>query len=451
MVKITIPYKAHNNKVIWDYLTQICAQINNINLAKSLNDVEADVDNVVYLVFTRKHIYVFVALSQQIDEDNYSSYCDVWARLNDVSFNSFNVDEQDCKIYSFDIKKYNSVVSFTEDYSARDKISFLIDEQTDKLFYSVIGTDYVDLSPIVITSEIREAILESFDKYIATKKLKKDVSNYQYLNALTVSSVDKNSFLLPFMAYRDFLNFATYSCNSRSYIVANDETNTVDFINCLVSDGDLKFYLSSVLRQDKFNFERTNITVPSSLWQILVILQHYKTWQTLKYYVDNTADLIFNVNEPETSTVTHIMKYNNVDNTFYSLDLSDFRLVGKMHSNELFKINKLYSNANRTCYFDFSTQTFTGNNYVFSDQKLDIKTVELSTKVEAELPLKITMTEIKHYIGSDLSQKNFMLKVYTDGIRVMLERWVNDETLMECRVIFNHAMSKKNQSLNMAL
>ena len=452
MVKITIPYKAHNNKVVWDYLTQICAQINNINLAKNLDAVEASVDNVVYLLFTKKHIYVFVALSQQTDEDTYDSYCDVWARLNDVSFDSLNIGENECKIYSFDIKKYNSVVSFTEDYSARDKISFLIDEQTDKLIYSVINTDYVDLSPIIITPEIRESVLESFDKYIATKKLKKDISNYQYLNALTVSSVDKNSFLMPFMAYRDFLNFATYSCHNKSFIIANKETNTINFVNYLVTDNDLKFYLSTVLRQDKFNCERVNIAVPSGLWQILVILQHYKTWQTLKYYVDNTADLIFNVNEPETSTVTHVMKYNSQDDcsAFY-LNLSDFKLVGRIHSNELFKINKLYSNANRTCYFDFSTQTFTGNNYVFSDQKLDIKTVELSTKVEAELPLKITFTEIKHYIGSDLSQKNFVLKVYTDGIRVMLERWVNDETLMECRVIFNHAMSKKNQSLNMAL
>ena len=80
----------------------------------------------------------------------------------------------------------------------------------------------------------------------------------------------------------------------------------------------------------------------------------------------------------------------------------------------MFRLNKLYSNANRTCYFDFSNQTFTGNNYVFSDDKLEPKTVELETKVtNVTIPLRMTFTELKHYIGSDLSQKNFVMKMFS--------------------------------------
>lgn len=442
MIKVTIPYKSHNNKLIWDYMTQVCTQVNNINLASTLDSPESNIDNVVYLLFDTEDIYVFTALSQQTSEgDKYTSYCDIWAKLTDTEF-SFN----EYKIYSFDIKKYNSVISYTEDYSTRDKISFLIDEQTNKLYYNVLDTDFVDLSPIVISYDLQNKILESFTKYKKNEK-ERQSNHYQYYKALTVSSVDKNSFLLPSMAYRDFLNFATYSCDSQSYVL-KDENNTISFINILNKEDELKFYLKVVLRQDKFNFDRTNITVPSSLWQLFVVLQHYKQWQQLNYHVDHTADIIFNINEPEKSTVVHLLRSNKESAFDYEPDLSDFKLVGVLHSTELFKLNKLYSNANRTCYFDFSTQTFTGNNYVFSDQKLDIKTVDLSTKVNAELPLKITFTEIKHYIGSDLSQKAFTLKIYTDGVRVMFERWTNDESYIECRVIFNHAMSKKNQNLN---
>ena len=219
--------------------------------------------------------------------------------------------------------------------------------------------------------------------------------------------------------------------------------------NLTTPDGELKFYSRSVLRKDKFDVRRTNSSVPVGLWQVLVILQQYKFWQHLYAFGNNTAILTFNPDDMGSFRIVHLFKAPVLYTESVVPDLSNFKLVGKMHSNEMFRLNKLYSNANRTCYFDFSTQTFTGNNYVFNDNKLEPKTVNLECcgELDAELPLKITMTEIKHYVGSDLSQKNFMLYVYTDGIRVMLERWDGNSTAMECRVVFNHTMSRTNQKL----
>lgn len=445
MIKIEIPYRSHSNKPLWDYITNICGQINNINFADNLNSPEADFDNVVYFLFNENVVYALVSLSQKISDNLYKSYCDVWVKLLDLNVNFGSK----ISIYSFDIKKYNSVTAITEDYKSRDKIKFMLDENTSKLYYNVLEDDNTDLSPVIITQNLYEKIYNSFTNY----QLQKTANNFKRdkdtVTCLKVSSVDKNSFLLPYMAYKDFLNFATYSSNNTSYII-KDENNELNFINVLTDNEDLLFYSDVKLRQDKFELIESNkvVPVPSSLWQILVILQNYKQWQKLNYYIDNkTADLVFDSKNPEISTATHIMTYYGDSLEIQNITLQNFKLVGKIHSNELFKLNKLFSNANRTCYFDFSTQTFTGNNYVFNDEKLDIKTVGLSNKLDAELPLKITFTEIKHYVGSDLSQKNFMLKLYTDGVRVMLERWVDDETVMECRVLFNHTMSKKNQNL----
>ena len=50
MIKVSVPYKSHNNKYMWDYMTTICAQLNNINLAKNFSAIEASVDNVIYVI-----------------------------------------------------------------------------------------------------------------------------------------------------------------------------------------------------------------------------------------------------------------------------------------------------------------------------------------------------------------------------------------------------------------
>ena len=444
MIKVSIPYKSHNNKYMWDYMTTICAQLNNINLAKDFSAIEASVDNVIYVIIDSRFssVSMLVSLSRMLSgEEKYEPYVDTWASFSEPVFSSDFPNSNSIYILSFDIKKYNSVLSFAEDYKDRDKINVYLDTEKEKLYYGVSTNNYVDLSPIPISNDIRNYILKSYEQYL-TQKDKQE----QTQKLLSVESVDKNSFLMPFMAYKDFLNFATYHKNNKSAIITEDLNY---FVNELIDDeGNLVFYCKNILRKDKFFLgNRTNFGVSVGLWQLLAILQHFKFWNHLYYNDNNVAYLVFNDNAPEVSTAVHLFQNVSFENEVLEPDYSNYHLVGHMHSNEMFRLNKLYSNANRTCFFDFSTQTFTGNNYVFNDDKLDVKTVDLSDKIDAQLPLKMTFTEIKHYVGSDLSQKNFMLHVYTDGIRVMLERFSGDDTQMECRVIFNHAMSKKNQNL----
>lgn len=428
MFKLSIPYKAHNNKYVWDYLLNYSIQLNNINLADNLDEPEAEINNIIFMLIDKHSVNLLVSLSNQVDKDKYQSFCNAWSTLHDCEFES-DIDE--IKIFSFDIKKYNNVLSFTEEYQNRDKINVYINE--NKLYYCISDTNAVDVSPIIITSNLKDKILSSYNKYKNVNE-----SNIQ----LTVNSVDKNSFLLPFMGYRDFLNFTTYSANNKSSIINIGENNY--FLNLLEDSEKVLFYSKCLLRNDKFILENNNFNISSGLWQILVILQHYKIWQNL-YVYKNSAKITFN--NDESCYVNHIFESELDSNIILEPDLQNYKLVGEIHSNELYRLNKLFSNANRTCFFDFSNQTFTGNNYVFNDDKLEKKTVDLSNKIKSELPLQISMTELKHFIGSDLSQKNFNLRIYTDGIRVMFERWNNDFTAMECRIIFDHSMSKRNQKL----
>lgn len=442
MFKIDIPYKSHGNKYIWDYMTQACSQINNINIAKDLDANEAQIDNTMYVVLSNNCIYLYVGLSNLTLENKLTVFCDVWAKLEDASISKNYTEE--FSVFSFDIKKYNSVLSFVEDYQNRDIVNLYGSSETRKLYYLVSENNYVDLSPIEITSNIYNSIEQSFSKYL-NRSLKNDENVI-----LSVDSVDKNSFLLPFMSYRDFLNFAVFSERNISSVYKSVDNN-IYYYNLLNNENKIDFYSKTLLRKDKFKLKEQNklYYVPTGLWQVLVMLQHFKTWKILQVF-DNIAELNLETKNNVSFNIYHIFNNSITENTVDSIDinLDNYELVGELHSNELFRLNKLYSNANRTCFFDFSTQTFTGNNYVFNDNKLDMKTVELENKLNTVLPLKISFTEIKHYIGSDLSQKNFYLRIYTDGVRVMLERWDGNFSLLECRIIFDHTISKKNQNLN---
>lgn len=438
MIKLSIPYKSHNNKYVWDYMTQVCLQINNINLANHLEDIEASYDNIIYLIIDNVNdaLYLFVSLSNSsLYTDGvgtvYNSYCDIWAPLIN---SSIQMKDDKVHIVSFDIKKYNSVLSFSEDYQSRSNIKLYLDENTDKIYYKVSNNDFILLSPLN-TDNTKKHILDSYRNY-QTNKTKDEDSVL-----LNIHSVDKNSFLLPFMSYKDFLNFASYSKYNRSSLYVDDEGDNY-FVNSLTIDNDLKFFSKTLLRKDKFEIKvNKSIQVSPSIWQVLTILQHFKFWDYVNVY-----NGLLNL-QIEDICISHIFGKVNLDDTVIEPDYTKFKLVGKIHSNELFKINKLYSNASRTCYFDFSTQSFVGNNYIFNSNKLENRITYLENPVEAELPLKITFTEIKHYIGSDLSQKNFNLCIYTDGIRVMLERWDNNFDSLGCRVVFNHTMSRTNQKL----
>lgn len=459
-IRVSFPYKNTFNKLIWDYITQLSAQLNNINLAKSLSAPEASIDNVMYVVLDDREpemgggptVNMLVSLAHLVGEDMYEPYCDAWTTMfNAKASGKQELAHDRVHIFSFDIKKYNSVMSFSAEYQSRDTICFFADVHTNKLYYEVSPNNFVDLSPLTVSRETADYIRGSFEKYktFLDTPLDEPAPGEDNPKRLTVESVDKNSFLMPFMAYKDFMNFATYSKFNRSAIVTESDGTTF-FYNSLVKDGEVRFFSKNILRKDKFIVRKTNIGVPPAIWQVLAILQHFKTWDNLDYYRDDDrciGDLVFDKTSPRISSVVHLFKPVDMSEVVKEPDLSGYAYVGHIHSNELFRLNKLYSNANRTCFFDFSTQTITGNNYVFNDEKLENKTIELSKPMEAALPLKITFTEAKHYYGSDLSQKNFYAHFHTDGIRVMLERWSGDDTRMECRVIFNHDMSRSNQKL----
>lgn len=447
MIKVQIPYKSHDNKRLWDYMTLACTQLNNINLSSTLDDIKNSYDNVMFVVvdYSNDSISFLVSLSHVLeDKEHYVPYTDIWMSLFDTCLDyDTEIDKTKLGIFCFDIKKYNFVLSFAEDYKNRDNINFYIDNVSNKLYYCISDTNYVDLSPLTLSSTDYDYIKSSYRRYKHCR-----LSGSSIHNIMSVDSVDGNSFLLPYMAYKDFLNFATYSVNNKSYIIAKD--NDKYFANILTDGEDYRFYCESFLRNDKFTFDEdfNSVQVPSGLWQILVMLQNIKYWNKLYYHNNGTASLIFNIKNPSKSTVCHV--FNSIDELDYdsiNLNLDKYTLVGKQSASELFKINKLYSNANRICHFDYSKQVFTGNGYIFNDDKLEMKSIDLENKIDTTLPLKITFTEVKHYIGSDLSQKSYILKTYTDGIRVMLERYDKDETHLDCRVIFDKAMSKKNQNL----
>ena len=106
MIKVSVPYKSHNNKYMWDYMTTICAQLNNINLAKNFSAIEASVDNVIYVIIDSKNnsVNMLVSLSRMlsVDED-YEPYIDVWANFSEPVFSSEFPDKDSIYVLSFDI------------------------------------------------------------------------------------------------------------------------------------------------------------------------------------------------------------------------------------------------------------------------------------------------------------------------------------------------------------
>lgn len=449
MIEVKFPYKSHDNKHLWDYMTLCCSQLNNINLSKILKDNKNNYDNVMFVVidYVTNSVNFLVSLSQLAeDKETYKPYMDIWTSLHDAEITS--VEEQaNIGIYCFDIKKYNFVLSFAEDYKNRDYIKFYVNPKTNKLFYCISENNQVDLSPFDLSQDDVSYIKYSYNKFVGSR-----LNSSTIIDILKVSCVDSNSFLLPYMAYKDFLNFTTYSVFNASYLLKFKDSIYFENILWSSNDTDYDFYSDIILRTDKFtlNADEYSVTqVSPGLWQILVMLQHIKYWENLYYYSNNTASLIFNAKNPSKSTVCHVFSTNHKCNSDPCiLNLSKYKLVGEHTASELFRINKLYSNANRTCHFDYSNQRFIGNGYIFNDDKLEIKEIELDNKINAELPLKMTFTELKHYIGSDLSQKSYLLKVFTDGIRVMLERYDDEEhNVLTSRIVFNKNISKKNQNL----
>lgn len=447
--EIKIPYQNHVNKMVCDYILSCCEQLNNVNFASSTKDEEANEINHVYLLLQNHSIYLFTALSlregniveKQDDEENkdfnYNSFLDIWVKLRDINIYEDKDTEDmysDIKLYKFNLKKFYSTLSFTSSYQDRQVITLLIKEDT---------LDYVVSDSIVVTlahkidseSRLYERMLESF---IKTYNI--DTSTF----VMSVDSVDKNSFLLPYFSHKDCLNFCVSSDNNVSYLHSFKGNNYI--INTLIENNKLYYQSMIKLREDKFTCFNTDdnvVEISPGLWQILVILQNNKQWKNLQVYT-TCAKLSFKVKDIEIQVCHTFNKKAVYLNQKLQLNLNKYKLVGKVKASEVFLFNKLFANS-KNSYFDFSLQQFLGSNYVFKSEKdtEEYKATNFEVQLPCDMPLTISLSELKHYIGSDLSQKDFMLYFYTDGINVMIERWNNKETDMEVQVIFNHQMSKQ--------
>ena len=117
-----------------------------------------------------------------------------------------------------------------------------------------------------------------------------------------------------------------------------------------------------------------------------------------------------------------------------------------LEEEEIFLLNKLFPNS-KCCYFDFSEQQFVGDTNIFQNKINKNNVIDFRTKLDdITIPLQITLTELKHYVGNDLSQKRFKLNIYTDGLNVRIvkiddKNTVNNAPTVE--VVFNHYLSRK--------
>lgn len=437
MLVLSIPYQNSINKKIFDYISTYNQQQNNVNFADnaSIDCVEANEDNHIYLIIAGSCVYLFIALSKKDNDNNYLSLVEVWAELKDVVIEGSNLLDNE-KIYSFDIKKFYSTLSFSSNYKDRDKVT--LESVNNNLSYSVSKTIKVKVATVVSNSMYNKIKLSLI-------KFKQKLTE-PLVDVFSVTNVDKNSFLLPYFNHKDCLNFAVASNEENKALFCFKDNNYYIINNKINSKGNLEYQSTTLLRKDKFNcFNIIDniVNISSGVWQVLVILQGNKQWKTLNVYKSHAS-----LNFSDNCVIYHIFdkdaKYeyaSTIVNNYF--DLHDFELVGKVYANEIFLLNKLFPNS-KSSYFDFSIQKFIGDSYVFKEKKeKEVQSIDLTTKYENNLPLCISFTELKHYIGGDLSQKDFILKVYTDGINVMFERWNNREDVMENRVIFNHNMSKQ--------
>lgn len=439
---ITIPYQNHSNKKLFDYALTCCNQLNNINCATNSSCAEAKENNYVYLVLTSSlQICLFVRLSHKDSKNNeYKSLTDIWIPLKDVKLDDINIVES--YVYKFNIKKFHSLLSFASNYKDRNNIVLTVGADYSTIYYAIAETTInVDLAKLVDNSSYLYQNIKQSARKLNQKMY--DSSSFSTPADLSVTNVDKNSFLLPYFNHKTCLNFSVALTENQTSFIINED-NKQYIINSLYDSDELQFYSKILLREDKFKLSltATSLEVSPGIWQLLTILQGSKVWQHLHYF---SADDYCTVNFSDDVVVYHLFDIElnlkkNVE------DFTNYEVVGKLQSNEIFLLNKLFTNS-KNSYFDFSKQKFIGTNYVFGDDPNEIQETDLVNQQESILPLKITFTELKNYIGSDLSQKDFVLIVKTNGINVMLEKWNKDETTLECVVAFNHTMSKKYLSL----
>lgn len=435
---VKIPYQNTTNKLIFDYVNSCSQQLSNVNFATDLNSKEAKDTNKIYIVITEENkVYLFCALScKNADTNKYEAIDTIWVELADVEIEDRNRHAK--SIYLFDLKKFFSTMSFATNYRDRDIIS-LYESDNNNLTYKISETINVDIA-ICVDDETCIKVINQFNTDIVNKL------NSDKVDVMSVTNVDKNSFLLPYFNHKECLNFAVALASCKAYICKNGNNGFNYFIVENKDNNNLQYMSCNVLRNDKFNLfnvDENVIDVSTGLWLMFVVLQNSKVWSKADVYI-NRAEVTF-----KDMTVYHFFdrdakyKPNELDYSW----LKDYKYVGKLRAEEIFTLNKLFTNA-KNSYFDFSRQKFIGCNYVFDDNarnedgELKKTEIDFTHKCDSGLPLKMSFAELKHYIGTDLSQKTFVLRFYTNGTEIIIEKWDKDESKNESMIVFNHTMSK---------
>lgn len=453
MTVLNIPYQNTTNKFIFDYFNNCSQQLSNVNFATDLDSDEAKDTNKVYLFVTKNnHAYLFCALScKNIDTNKYKAIETIWVELDNIEI--LDRDEYVESVYLFDLKKFFSTMSFATNYKDRDLIHLY--KSGENLAYKISETISVDIATnvdgVLYGRIIKQFYTDMLDKLRCDCRsdipFSGDDTSLEYPlghKVMSVKNVDKNSSLLPYFNHKECLNFAVASSDCKARIF-NDGTHNY-FIN--INNSKNSFYVAyNILRSDRFDLciDGNNIDLSTGMWLMFVTLQNNKIWSNASIYTNHT-EVVFKDKIVYHFFDSYIDDHSDVECAYYPW-LQNYAYVGKLKAEEIFTLNKLFTNAKHS-YFDFSRQKFIGYGYVFDDKKNEDSEpkrteIDFTYKHDSNLPLKISFTELKHYIGTDLSQKTFILKFYTNGTEVIIEKWNKDESKRDALIVFNHTMSKQ--------
>lgn len=475
---LNIPYQNTTNKFILDYFNSCCQQLSNVNFAVDLDSDEAKDTNKIYLFITKNnHVYLFCALScKNTDTNKYEAIETIWVELDNVEILDRHKNTE--SVYLFDLKKFFSTMSFATNYKDRDLIHLY--ESGENLAYKISETINVDIATnvkgVLYDRIIKQFFIDMLDKLrydyslgdlpLSSSSSSSGIYPFGH-KVMSVRNVDKNSFLLPYFNHKECLNFAVALSDCKAYIF-ND--GTYNYIITMNNSKTSLYIAYNILRNDKFdvyNKDNNIISLSTGMWLMFVTLQNNKIWSNANVYTNHT-DVIFkdktvyhffnsyiddnlSTEEKLAANVEFIRINENKDTTDcewlkgFSW-LQNYAYVGKLKAEEIFTLNKLFTNA-KNSYFDFSRQKFVGYGYVFDDKKNEDNgskrtEIDFTYKYDSDLPLKISFTELKHYIGTDLSQKTFILRFYTNGTDVVIEKLDKDESILDSLIVFNHTMSK---------
>ena len=462
------PYESSENKHIFETYKVYNDQANNINLATDTEDTSYLNRNHEFLVLTESAAYLYSALSYKNEDGSFSTLIDIFTQLKDISIiNKDKLSSTELYIFNFDIKKFIDTV-FLLDYANRKSIKTYINLDTGVVSLQI---NYIKYAATIATqikdSVICNKIKSAYNKFIKDKnELKNFIHNESKDALLHIENKNKNSYLLPYFNYKAYLKDTVSDYKNKSYIQCYNTTveNTIMnnsyicnynlFDNVNITDKEqikntkaIKYFSATLLENNKFKIDKDllNLEVPTGFWQALTILQTVKYWLFADLYnIEDYSCLICRFNDFYTyfrfnnSCILNKDSYDFLDYTKSCVEYNKgFDLVGILDSNELYTLNRLFTNY-KLCYFDFSQQAFFG--YV-SKKKKDVGQQPTYTKIELEnvvnnvLPLKISFLELKRFIGKKLSNKYYRLYIYYNGKEVMIKK-VDDKNIIENVVIF---------------